>query len=126
MGRCKDRPGDRRCLSAALGALIEIAGRHHAVLPATAYRTLKAMRPAVCNDDCPALLLGAVLPFERRFAETFLELHDITSHCHNLMKQHRIPGLLPSASWLRQVRNQERLCRRRAFADSEHQCTYIV
>jgi hypothetical protein len=46
VGRCKDRPGDRRSLPAALGALIEIAGRHQTILPAAAYRAFKATRPA--------------------------------------------------------------------------------
>src|SRR5215471_17506614 len=98
MGRGKDRPGGRRRLPAALGALIEIPGCHYAVLRRPACRALEAMRPTRRNDDRPALLLAAVLPFERGFAEAFLELHDISSHCHNLMKQHGIPSLLPGVS----------------------------
>src|ERR1700746_3501189 len=95
MGRCKDRPGDRRSLPATLGALIEIAGRHQTILPATAYRALKATRPACRNDDRPASLLAAILLFERGLTETLLELHDIARHRHNLMKRNRIPSLLP-------------------------------
>jgi hypothetical protein len=43
------------------------------------------------------LLLGAVLPLEPRLAETLLELHDVTSHFHNLMKQSAIPARVPGA-----------------------------
>src|SRR5512133_507961 len=91
MCRGKDRPGNWRRLPAALGALVEIAGRHQTILLAAAYRALKATRPANRDHDRPALLLGAVLLLERSLAEALVELHDITSHRLNLMKQHRIP-----------------------------------
>src|SRR5579864_6603249 len=98
MGRGKDRPGNRGSLPAALGALIEIAGRHQTMLLVAAYRALEATRPACRDNDRPTLLLGAVLLFERGLAETLLELHDITGHRYNLMKQRRIPALLSGVS----------------------------
>src|SRR5512133_2155711 len=76
MCRGKDRPGNRRRLPAALGALIEIAGRHQTILLAAADRALEATRPACRNHNCLALFLGAVLLFERRLAEPPLGLHD--------------------------------------------------
>src|SRR5512133_323910 len=98
MCRGKDRPGNRRRLPAALGALIEIAGRHQTILLAAADRALEATRPACRNHNCLALFLGAVLLFERRLAEPPLELHDITSHRLNLMKSRRIFILLSGVS----------------------------
>jgi hypothetical protein len=62
------------------------------------YRALEATRPACRDYDRLALLLGAVLLFERRLAEALLELHDITLHRLNLMKQHGIPALLSGVS----------------------------
>jgi transposase len=60
----------------------------HRVLQAEGIESHVAMTVA------PALLLGAALLFERRLAQTLLELHDVTSHRHNLMKQHRTSDLL--------------------------------
>src|SRR6476659_475756 len=87
MRRGEDRPRNRRRLPAELGALIEVASRHQTILRAAACWSLKATRPACRDHDRPALLLGAVLLFERRLAEALLELHDITSHRLNLMKR---------------------------------------
>src|SRR6516162_7986320 len=98
MRRGKDRPRNRRRLPAALGALIEIAGRHQTILLAAACWAFKATRPACGDHDRPALLLGAVLLFEGRLAEALLELHAITSHRLNLMKQQRISALLSRVS----------------------------
>src|SRR5512133_4300314 len=98
MCRGRDRPGNRRRLPAALGALIEIAGRHQTILLAAADRALEATRPACRNHDRPALLLGAVLLLECCLAEALLELHDITSHRLNLMKPRRIFILLSGVS----------------------------
>src|SRR5579862_492150 len=96
MGGCENRPRDWRGLPAALGALIEIAGGYQTILLAAAYRALEAARPARRDDDRPTLLLGAIQPFERRLTETFLELHNIPSHRHNLMKPIMIFSLLSS------------------------------
>ena len=71
------------------------------MLPAAAYRAFEAVGPTRSDHDRAALLLGAVLLFEgrfARFAEALLVLHDISSHRHNLMKSRRIPGLLPGVS----------------------------
>jgi hypothetical protein len=68
------------------------------MLPAAAYRTFEPVGPTRCDHDRAALLLGAVLLFEGRFAETFLELHGIARHRYNLMKSRRIPRLLPGVS----------------------------
>src|SRR6476659_3205638 len=98
MRRGKDRPRNRGRLPAALGALIKIAGRHQTILLAAACRALKTMRPACRDDDRLALLLGAVLLFERGLAEALLELHAIPRHHLNLMKQQRISALLSGVS----------------------------
>src|SRR5215831_14599419 len=98
MGRGKDRSSNRRSLPAALGALIEIAGRHQTKLLAAACRALETMRPACRDHDRLALLLGAVPLFELRLAEALLELHNITSHRLNLMKPRRISALLSGVS----------------------------
>jgi hypothetical protein len=66
------------------------------MLLAAAYRALEAARPARRDDNRPTLLLAAIQPFERRLAETFLELHDIPSHRHNLMKPMGFSSPLPS------------------------------
>ena len=78
--------------------MIEIAGRHQTILLAAANRALEATRPACRDHDRLALLLGAVPLFERSVAEALLELHDITGHHLNLMKQPRIPALLSGVS----------------------------
>ena len=77
--RGADRPGDRRGLPAALGALIEMARCYQAVLRGATYRTFETLGPAARDHYCPALLLRAVPAFELRLAEALLELHDITS-----------------------------------------------
>ena len=79
MRRGKDRPRNRGRLPAALAALIEIACCHQTILLAAACRALKATRPAYRAYDRPALLLGAVLLFERSLAEALLELHAISA-----------------------------------------------
>src|SRR3954470_5066280 len=81
-GRGEDRPGNRRGLPAASGALKEITGLHHAVLSAAAGWTLETIRPSRRDNHRPALLLAAVLSVERWFAKPFLELHRVASHQH--------------------------------------------
>jgi hypothetical protein len=105
MRRCKERPRNQRRLPAALIALIEIARRHQTILFfAAACRVLEATRSACRDHDRLVLLLGAVLLFERSLAEALLELHDVTSHGLDLIKQHEIPAPLSGVLSLREVR----------------------
>src|SRR6185437_2269230 len=108
LGRGEDRPGNRRGLPAAGGALEQVAALHQAVRAPTAGRTDEPVRPPRRDDDGPALWLGAVEAGEFGLAQAFLELHRIACH--------QRPPLETPCSWfvscggrLRKARNQEPL-----------------
>src|SRR5271170_2392941 len=80
LGRGEDSSGDRRGLQAAVAALKEVAGGHHAVPLAATPRALEALGPARRDNDRAALLFGSIAAIEFRFAEPFLELHHVARH----------------------------------------------
>ena len=79
-GGGKDRPCYQRSLSAATGALKQLAAFQHAMPRLTAGGALKAIRPPRSHDNSPTLFLGTILEFKCRLAEPLLELHLVARH----------------------------------------------
>src|SRR5690349_12663152 len=90
-------------------ALVDGAGPEHDRVGSTAFRADKTLRPAPGEQRSTALLLSAVLRLKCRFAQSFLELHNVLGH-PNLLQSLSSTRLHHPLQKLKFVGNQDNFC----------------